>query len=80
MKKADGSAYQLFPLFQLLKWNSRKPKRFFPLTYCFKVMTVLSGDFDMFAKKVRSSVKIEVVEKSVGRLMDTIVPLLAAAE
>lgn len=34
----------------------------------------------MFAKKVRSSVKIEVVEKSVGRLMDTIVPLLAAAE
>lgn len=33
----------------------------------------------MFAKKVRSSVKIEVVEKSVGRLMDTVVPLLAAA-
>lgn len=33
----------------------------------------------MFAKKVRSSVKIEVVEKSMGRLVDTVVPLLAQA-
>lgn len=39
-------------------------------------MTVLSGDFDMFAKKVRSSVKIEIVEKYVRSPRDAVVPLL----
>lgn len=39
-------------------------------------MTVLSGDFDMFAKKVRSSVKIEIVEKYVRSPRDAVVPSL----
>jgi len=39
-------------------------------------MTVLSGDFDMFAEKVRSLVKIEIVERSVHSLRDAVVPLL----
>lgn len=62
--------------FKSLKWRSRKSQPFFPLTYCFKVMTVLSGDFDMFAKKVRSSVKIEIVEKYVCSPRYAVVPSL----
>lgn len=62
--------------FKSLKWRSRKSQPFFPLTYCFKVMTVLSGDFDMFAKKVRSSVKIEIVEKYMRSSRDAVVPSL----
>lgn len=41
----------VFFLFKLLEWRSRKSQPFFPLTYGFKVMTILSGDLDMFAKK-----------------------------